>query len=76
MEIGKNVLILALVIIIVIAGIFLISSVDKINNLAALVNVRPYGVKEEVNFFLLASVLAVAVIVISVIVLTLLLSKK
>jgi ABC-type Fe3+ transport system permease subunit len=76
MKAERELLALALIVIIAIAGILLFLSIEKINSLAALVNVKQSNIKEEINMSLLFSILAVAVIVICAMILIMILLKK
>ncbi len=72
----REFLIFILIMIIITCGISLFFLVEKINSLAALVNVKPAGIEEEINTSLLFSVLTATVIIICVMILVMFLLNK
>ena len=72
----REFLIFILIMIIITCGISLFFLVEKINSLAALVNVKPAGIEEEINISLLFSILTVTIIIICVMILVMFLLNK
>ena len=72
----REFLIFILIMIIITCGISLFFLVEKINSLAALVNVKPAGIEEEINTSLLFSILTATVIIICVMILVMFLLNK